>query len=131
MTTLISQTTSSKGIVEIVSYYDASYNGIYIDGELITTTEDGFITELISRKVIKQCVAHSGVSDDALVFMYVDFESYGRKVLTDYDANDYLGDYAATLAVVQTHGPIPSQGGRVQCIATGIDALEEEAASWR
>ena len=69
----------------------------------------------------------SGVTEDNLIFVTVNFENYARdqdrKNSTDnYDCNSYLENYPAMIAFISKNEPLTSK--YISFLAQGIDALE-------
>lgn len=124
-------TNPQPGLVEIINMYDNRYFSIAIDGQIIRTTyKESYESTVLKRAFIKECVKISGVDEDNLQFVYIDWESFGEENLVNYDANDY-DEYQNMIDVFSIHPNIQFKWRDkyrqfVEVLATGIDELEEK-----
>ena len=124
-------TNPQPGLVEIINMYDNRYFSIAIDGQIIRTTyKESYEATVLKRAFIKECVKISGVDEDNLQFVYIDWESFGEENLVNYDANDY-DEYQNMIDVFSIHPNVQFKWRDkyrefVKVLATGIDELEEK-----
>lgn len=121
---------SKPGLVEIINMYGGNYYSIAIDGEIIRTTyKESYESTVLKRAFIKECVKASGVDEDNLRFVYINWEEFGNTNLSNYDANDYE-EYENILEVFSNNPTTQFQWKDkysvfVKELATGIDELEQ------
>lgn len=124
-------TNPQPGLGEIINMYDNRYFSIAIDGQIIRTTyKESYESTVLKRAFIKECVKISGVDEDNLQFVYIDWESFGEENLVNYDANDY-DEYQNMIDVFSIHPNVQFKWRDkyrefVKVLATGIDELEEK-----
>ena len=117
------------GIVEIINMYDGRYYSIAIDGQIIAKTQkESYEKTVLKRSFIKKCSKISGVDENNLIFVHIDFEEFGDTNMTDYDANDFdeyseftdfFNQNPNIKFVWATYSPF------VKILATGIDNLDK------
>ena len=120
---------ASKGVVEIINLYDHRYFEIAIDGFIIESLyKRSFESTVVKPSFIKQCVEHSGVSEDKLLFVIVEWMDLGDENMPDYDAND-CNEYDQFIDLLTATPNIKWKNklGRsfVKEFATGIEQLEK------
>lgn len=87
---IYSKSQPQPGVVEIINLYDNRYFALSIDGQIIaTTSKESYESTVLKRSFIKQCVKISGVDEDSLQFIYIDWEEFCEANISHYDANDY------------------------------------------
>lgn len=97
------KTDVNPGLIEIFSIYENNYNSIFLDGKHIQYLyKEDYKTTIITRSFIKKCVKQSGTNEDNLHFVHYNLYSFGKEVLgQDYEANDYISNYAAFKSLVE------------------------------
>lgn len=117
-----------KGLVEIINTYDNRYHEIAIDGEIIDSTyKQGFEQTVLKRSFIKECVKKSGVSEDELQFVIINWENLADTIVPDYDANDF-GNYQDFIDFLDQNPSIQwtdKYGSFVKELALGVKQLEK------
>lgn len=119
----------NPGVVEIINLYDNRYFSLAIDGQIIATTEkQSYESTVLKRSFIKNCVKISGVDEDNLQFVYINWEDFCETNGYDYDANNYDEYESIIEALLQN----PNQNFLwrdkysqfIKVLAVGIDNLE-------
>lgn len=113
-----------KGLVEIIDTYDNNYYVLAIDGQVIETTyKQSYEKAVLKRSFIKQCCEISGLNEEELSFVFINWEQFGDDNTPDYDCNDYLDDYHPYMNCITHYGPLPAK--YIEFLATGITELED------
>lgn len=129
---IYTNTPPQPGVVEILNMYDNRYFSIAIDGQIISTTyKESYESTVLKRSFIKKCVKISGVNEDKLQFVYIDWESFFEENFIDnYDANDY-DEYSSIIHAFASNPNTQFQWKTqyikfVEVLAIGINELEKK-----
>lgn len=120
----------ARGLVEIIDVHGGSYFHIYVDGHLADSIyKDGFEATVLSRRFIKSAVKLSGVKEEQLCFVRVDWYIHGFNAMKGaYDANNFNA-YPSYAAAHLAAGSPPAKTYHCRLLAIGIGALEEALLS--
>lgn len=118
-----------KGLVEIINLYENKYFHIAIDGVIIESThKESFESTVLKRSFIEKCVKHSGVSENDLFFVIIDWIDLGDENIPDYDANDFE-EYDQFIDFLTQNPNVKWRnkwGSFVKEFATGVNELEKK-----
>lgn len=119
---------TAPGLVETVQTYEGYVTLIFVDGQLVESLyKQEFEPTLLKRSFIQKACSISGVDEDSLRFVFIDWHAYGLRCAKQagafYDANEYE-DYASLLNAFQAWGRSSAQPFEARSLGVGIRDLE-------
>ncbi len=114
-----------KGLVEIFHTHDEGYYAVALDGQMLLDIHknDSVASSVMSRSFMKECKKISGIDEDKLHFVFIDWFDFAQVLDENYDANDF-DEYPAYLDFVASNGSPNTK--HVKYLGQGIEKVEDK-----